>query len=414
MLYGWEDLTADDEERILRGVKDGRPYGGPFHVVLYPTNRCNFRCFFCSFTNDGDELEWDILRPVLEDNVAHGLRAVTLSGGGEPLIYRGIDNLWNFMREHSIRLYDITTNGSELTPDVTRTLVDLGLRWLTISLNETTSETHTKMCGSSPEMFERVIAGIRNGIQARDATNSNCEVRAQVMLWKKNFTRLGEMMATAFEAGADYVYVNTIDSLKASLRLTDSEREECKGPIEEAIRRWGARLQFRVFQEGLQEYVQGLQVHLAPEAIRLPDICDTPDRIEYCNVGWYSLTLVANGDVYPCCNFTCSPQKTVGNIHNEPLQAIWKGERMQAFRSEMRHLLLTAADKESLPQQPCFIDPICVERAACPINFYLSSPDFYGRVHDWAENGPRAAYQKRQRVKARMRSVLGWGRKRTS
>ena len=35
-------------ERALRGIRDGVAYGGPYHVEIYPADRCNIDCFFCS------------------------------------------------------------------------------------------------------------------------------------------------------------------------------------------------------------------------------------------------------------------------------------------------------------------------------------------------------------------------------
>ena len=31
---GWNYLTADDKATILRGVRDGVAYGGPYHVEI--------------------------------------------------------------------------------------------------------------------------------------------------------------------------------------------------------------------------------------------------------------------------------------------------------------------------------------------------------------------------------------------
>ena len=36
---GWKYLTTEDKGAILRGVRDGVAYGGPYHVEIYPSDR---------------------------------------------------------------------------------------------------------------------------------------------------------------------------------------------------------------------------------------------------------------------------------------------------------------------------------------------------------------------------------------
>lgn len=405
MFYGWELLTKEEEDLIAKGIMKGTAYAGPFHLVLFPTNRCNFACFFCSREDRREELNWAILKKLLEEAMEMGLKGLTLAGGGEPLLYSQFNNLLNLMGEHSLKVHALTTNGATITLDQARILNQLSIRWLTVSLNETTPETHTKMCGSSPRLFDKAIEGIENGIKARAEVKSNCEVRVQIFVWKNNFRRLVEMIAAVLEAGPDYVFVNTLDELPEELRLNKAEREELKDLIGEALRRWAPILQFRLIQEGLQRFVEIEQFKYAPQVIQLEDMCHTPDRIEYCYVGWVAPLLVATGEMFPCCGLAGCKEKSVGNVYRQSLREIWFGKPMQLFRKEMRHLLLTNAEKQLLPRRPRFIAPMCLERAECPINFYLCAPEFYHRIDRWAEEGVRSSYKKHQRAKARIRAL---------
>ena len=40
MFHGWQHLTSEDRELILRGITDGVVYGGPFHMELDWVDRC--------------------------------------------------------------------------------------------------------------------------------------------------------------------------------------------------------------------------------------------------------------------------------------------------------------------------------------------------------------------------------------
>ena len=69
----------------------------PINVLVQPTNRCDHRCFYCSYmdhalglrtaVNARDEISWEIFKKVLADIAVMKVKSVILSGGGEPLLY---------------------------------------------------------------------------------------------------------------------------------------------------------------------------------------------------------------------------------------------------------------------------------------------------------------------------------------
>lgn len=405
MFYHWEHLTEQEQDQVAQGIMKGEAFGGPYHVALSPTDRCDFDCFFCRTIDRSAELPWPTLKRTIEQGVEMGLKGLSLLGGGEPLIYRHLGDLLDLMANHSLRIYDLTTNGTPLTRDLARTFNQLGIRWLTVSLNDPDPTEHEKICGTSRALFDKVMEGIENSIQARDAENSTCEVRVQVFLWKGNFRRILEMIASVLEHRPDYVFVNTIDELHDELRMNEMERQECKELIREASRRWGPVLQFCFLREGLQRFAEEEQAKFAPRAIYLEDMCQTSHRVEYCYIGWVAPVIMASGRAFPCIHLTRDAKKSVGHIGEQSLRSIWYGKRMNRFRREMRHLLLTNADRDLLPRHTCFTEDLCLERAHCPLNFYLCSREFYHRIDRWADEGIRAAYKRRQRAKAHVRRI---------
>src|SRR3954447_23793998 len=89
---GWQYLKAADKAAVLRGVADGVAHGGPFHVEIYPADRCNIDCFFCSTATirGTDELPMPRLEQLIDELKRAGTRAIRLSGGGEPLFHRSV------------------------------------------------------------------------------------------------------------------------------------------------------------------------------------------------------------------------------------------------------------------------------------------------------------------------------------
>jgi len=90
-------------------------YVPPYHLQVYPTNKCNRNCSFCSCKNRDKSLELSFGDVVFQAQKLgeYGTRAVTISGGGEPLLHPHINEiirgLWNIGFE-----VGLTTNGDYL------------------------------------------------------------------------------------------------------------------------------------------------------------------------------------------------------------------------------------------------------------------------------------------------------------
>jgi MoaA/NifB/PqqE/SkfB family radical SAM enzyme len=407
VLYGWERLTKQEEDLIACGIMDGDVYGGPYHLALFPTDRCNLNCFFCytdTLRQVAKELDWPTLERALKDGVKAGVKGVSFGGGGEALLYRELSRIFDFIAEYALTVDSIKTNGTTLSEDVARRLIAAQLRSITISLNETAPEDYGRMGQCSPRLFERAMQGLDNIVQAKRQANSDCRIGVQVFVWKENHRRLLEMVETLLKTGADFVYVNTIDQLPPEQRLDAAEQEELKETIRELTRRWADKLELNFSAEGLQQFAAEEQYQHHPAAIELPEMCRTPGRIEYCYMPWFAAVIAANGDVYPCCHFATDASRQLGSLHRQSLPEIWQGAAAQKCRQEMRNLLLAAGDASLLPAASRFVHPLCLGRTSCAFNYYLCRPEFYHRLHEWAESGPRRRWQQKARLKRKIAS----------
>lgn len=74
-------------EEAMRNLRNGRGQPVVTHVML--TDVCNHSCAFCSVQKRvGDSLHFDIVVAYLAALKQYGLKAVILSGGGNPILYR--------------------------------------------------------------------------------------------------------------------------------------------------------------------------------------------------------------------------------------------------------------------------------------------------------------------------------------
>ncbi|KKL64314.1 hypothetical protein LCGC14_2166230, partial [marine sediment metagenome] len=78
-------------------IKDGKII--PIHPQIYITNRCNLNCSFCSCSDRQKTLEmkFDEVKEVIDILEDAGAKAITISGGGEPLLHPEINKIIDYI-----------------------------------------------------------------------------------------------------------------------------------------------------------------------------------------------------------------------------------------------------------------------------------------------------------------------------
>lgn len=111
----------------------------PIVLHIMPTEICNLRCVFCSVAQRGCEgkaypdLKLDQIKHVVTNLKKIGLKAIILSGGGEPTLYPQINELISFLKSKDLDI-GMITNGTLLETH----LSDESLKsftWIRISIN---------------------------------------------------------------------------------------------------------------------------------------------------------------------------------------------------------------------------------------------------------------------------------------
>jgi len=84
----------------------------PVHIQINPTNKCPLNCSFCSCANRNKniELDYDFLKCLTIDFMLMGTKAVTITGGGDPLAYPYISHYIKFLNDNEIKI-GFVTNG---------------------------------------------------------------------------------------------------------------------------------------------------------------------------------------------------------------------------------------------------------------------------------------------------------------
>ncbi len=146
---------------LLQFSKDKRPV-----VVWNVTRACNLKCVHCyaHATDDASsgELSTTQGREMIDDLAAFGV-PVLLFSGGEPLVRKDLPELAAYAVEKGMRAV-ISTNGTLISRSMARTLKEIGLSYVGISLDglEPVNDHFRGVQGA----FQKAMQGIRNSQEA--------------------------------------------------------------------------------------------------------------------------------------------------------------------------------------------------------------------------------------------------------
>jgi 12,18-didecarboxysiroheme deacetylase len=146
---------------LLQFSKDKRPV-----IVWNVTRRCNLKCVHCyAHAKDvhfENELTTEQGKELIDDLADFGA-PVMLFSGGEPLVRKDLPQLAAYAVDKGMRAV-ISTNGTLITPKMARTLKEIGLSYVGISLDGM-QEINDRFRGVMGA-FRSALEGIRNSQDA--------------------------------------------------------------------------------------------------------------------------------------------------------------------------------------------------------------------------------------------------------
>ena len=161
----------------------------PLEISIMVSKRCNARCLMCNFWEEHeDHLTSDEIIACLSDLKAWiGDNFFVQISGGEPLIFKGIFDIFSYCAANRI-ICKISTNGYALTNVICDKIIESKLPYLSVSLDSHLKELHDRMRGIDG-IFERAVQGIRYL-----AEHSNMTLGISVVLSSENVEYFPDMI----------------------------------------------------------------------------------------------------------------------------------------------------------------------------------------------------------------------------
>ena len=165
------------------------------------TKGCNLRCIHCRATatelSSPTDLPTSVALGIIDQIVAAANPILVLSGG-EPLYRNDIFQLARYATDKGLRVA-LATNGTLVTKDVARMIVDAGVRRVSISLDGADATTHDSFRGI-PGAFDAAVHGLRN-LKALGMS-----VQINMTIARHNAHQLPEVLQLARKLGADALH----------------------------------------------------------------------------------------------------------------------------------------------------------------------------------------------------------------
>ena len=267
-------------------------YNFPIHLDFELNDSCNQSCVMCprnrtTHPETGYKLGTkqklslkDFTRVMKESN-KYGLRSINLGAYAEPLTHEDFFAFTEVAASQGVHDIRMITNGILLSPQQTEKILHSAVTNIFISVDAASKETYSTIRGSG---FEKVITNIDYLLERRRELSLKIPfIRVSFVNMKKNTAELPDFLAY-WHGKVDFIDVQPGEDLSVN-------------PYDEA--------NFLYREKRIQ--------------------CISP---------WQRLSILANGDIIPCCSFY-GRYIPIGNIESSTLHEAWTSPAMKQVRNNL-------------------------------------------------------------------------------
>ena len=183
----------------------------PMQLNIELTSYCNLRCKMCYYNfvenRTREHMSLELVDQIVREAGELHVESLWLGAYSESLLHPNIiEVIKRFAKVKSMDFW-LATNGVLLNRELSETIVDIPLTWLTVSLDAATSETYKQIRGGRLEVVERNILQF---LEIREMRNSQLPfLRVSFVDMKENHKEL-EMFQEKWAGKADIVDVQTL------------------------------------------------------------------------------------------------------------------------------------------------------------------------------------------------------------
>lgn len=309
----------------LAALRDGgQP--APVQVQLVISDLCNQSCGFCAYRWEGytsNEL-FKVLRPdgtanhnpnrmipyekvveILDDCAAMGVKAVQITGGGEPTAHPRHADIFRAVLERGLDLA-LVTNGVLLRDETIEILTRA--KWVRVSIDAGSAEAYARTRRVDRWQFPRVVTKLFQLCARRNAGDSDLVVGVGFVVTKDNWREVVDATKLAKDLDADNIRLSAVFQPDDE-RYFDGFYDEAAALCREAEKLTDPG--FRVFNNF---------------GDRLGDLRQHAPDYERCGYQHFSTYIGGDQSVYRCCVQAYNPRGLIGSLKGQRFRDLWESQ----------------------------------------------------------------------------------------
>ena len=282
----------------------------PIHVRIKPVNACNQRCWYCAYREDQlalgsgmnlrDSIPREKMAEIVEDLIAMGVRAVTFSGGGEPLIYRYLPETIRKLAAGGVKVASLT-NGWALRGDVAEALAEHAT-WIRVSIDGWDGASYAR----SRHVPETAYGDVMENVRTFIGRTHRCAIGFSFIVDRDNASHIFEFCREAKASGAQHV------KLSACIVSNHAAENNAYHAVVQEVVKEQIRLARGLDDERFQVIDH---YHAMPERFE--------QRFENCPMLEFLTVIGADCAVYTCQDKAYAPSGALGSIRDRSFSELW-------------------------------------------------------------------------------------------
>lgn len=219
--------NAKPVRRLLMASGRDRAVRLPDIVQIESTNICNAKCVFCprdEMHRRQGVMDMDLYRKIVDECAALGITHVRMHNYGEPFLDRTLVEKVRYAKERGIAEVGMISNGSLISEDIARGMVDAGLDAINISVDAAGKQIFESTRVNLK--YDDVIGNIRTLVRVRDEAGKR---RPKLILSFVRQDNSAEEQAFIDEwrTVADKIHITDLHNWAGTLNATSDVRYPC-------------------------------------------------------------------------------------------------------------------------------------------------------------------------------------------
>lgn len=305
----------------------------PTQIQMTLSATCNASCSFCAYRLDGyssnqlftlgSELSayghnnpkrimpYEKAIEVLDDCAEMGVRAIQMTGSGEPTVHPRHIEIFNAVIDRGMDL-SLVSNGMIFRDGLIPVL--LKAKWVRFSFDAGNKETYSQIRVTSLDTMDRVLANVKKLADERNKlrdSGGDCElvIGTGFVVTRENWKEVPILAKKVKEIGVDNLRISAVFQSDGAEYFKDFHSEAAE--VCKEAESYGDD-KFRVFNNF---------------GLRIDDLYAKNPDYSFCGYQQFTSYVADDLTVYRCCVYSFNERGIVGSIKNQRFKELWESDQ---------------------------------------------------------------------------------------